>query len=130
MATVNPLVHGYIRMEEPDETEIALLCKDIGSYCSLRGYRLDSIFIDRGVSDDVFARMGFLDLLDAVRLTHAHGVVVPGLDHLSSEAFILDALQRMVAEAGAALYVVYEPNDGSQIAMNGRDLGPAPGAPS
>jgi hypothetical protein len=116
------LVHGYIRMEEPDETEIALMSKDIGSYCMLNDYRLGSIFIDRGVPDDVFARNGFINLLDAVRSTGAHAVVVLTVDHLSLQAFIQDALRRMVEQAHANVLVIYETNGGSAVVEGGHDL--------
>lgn len=130
MAGVKPLAHGYIRMEEPDETEIALMCKDIGSHCTLNGFRLGSIFVDRGVPDDVFARTGFLDLLDALRLTQAHAVVVPEVEHLSRQAFIQDALKRMVEQASAEVLVVYETNGGGPPVEGGRGIGSAPGVSS
>lgn len=108
MVAAKLLVHGYVRMAEPDETAIALACKDIASYCSLSGYQLGRVFVDRGVPDDVFARTGLVNLLGAVRVTGAHAVVVPTLDHLSHDAFVLDALRRMIEQAGAHVLTAYE----------------------
>jgi len=128
VTSAKPLVHGYIRVEWPDETEIAEMCQDISAYCRVNGYQLGKVFVDRGVCDDVFARTRFIDLLDEVRLTQARAVVVPTVDRLSSEAFVQDALKRMVEQASAEVFVVYETNGGGPVADGGRDIGSAPGA--
>lgn len=130
MAGAKPIVHGYVRMEWPDEEEIAEMCADIGAYCEVNEYQLGKVFVDRGVPDDVFARTGFIDLLNLVRLTHANAVVVPAVDHLSSEAFVQDALKRMVEQARAEVLVVYETNGGRPWSEGGRDIDSAPGASS
>jgi hypothetical protein len=130
MTSAKPVVHGYVRMEWPDETEIAELREDISAYCKVNGYRLGEVFVDRGVPDDVFARTGFIDLLDSVRVTQAHAVVVPTVEHLSSEAFVQDALKRMVEHANAELLVVYETNGGGPWFEGGSDIDSAPGASS
>lgn len=114
-APAKPLVHGYVRMDEPDEAEIALLGKDLGLFCRLSGYRLGSVFVDRGVPEEVFARAGFADLLDALRLTGASAVVVPTLDHLSSQAFVQDALVRMVTVVGGRVLVADQVNGGGRF---------------
>lgn len=106
-APAKPLVYGYVRMEEPDEIQIAVLCKDIGTFCALHGYGLGTVFIDRGVPEEVFARTGFTALLDALRLPGAQAVVVPDLEHLSSQAFVQDALTRMVTAVGSQVLVAY-----------------------
>jgi hypothetical protein len=93
-------------MEEPDENEIARLRKGMGKFCSANNYRLSSVFVDRGVPDVVFARTEFTRLLDAARETGAYGVAVPTLNHLSSDAFVQDALVRMVELTGATVLVV------------------------
>jgi hypothetical protein len=122
----SPLVHGYVRMEEPDEVKIAVTCKDLSTFCKVSGYRLGSVFVDRGVADEQFARTGFVDLLATVRLNSAHGVVVPTLDHLSSRAFIRDALKRVVEQLGARVLVAYRANGGTSPQLeHGTDLGPA-----
>jgi hypothetical protein len=123
MADAKSLAHGYVRMEEPDEVRIALLCKNMGTFCAVNGYRLGSVFIDRGVPDDVFARTGFIDLLDAVRLTGAPVVVVPRLDHLSSDSFIQDALIRMVQVAGSRVLEAYQERGSGQGAEIGLGCG-------
>lgn len=125
-----PTVHGYIRVEWPTEVEIELLRRKIGSFCAANGYRLGSVFVDRGVSDDVFARIGFIDLLDEVRNTSACAVVVPTVDHLSSDSFVHDALTRMVQQAKATVLVVNGANDGSRSVAGGRDVGSALGESS
>lgn len=130
MINVKPVALGYVRMEWPDEVEISLMRDDIASYCSLNGYRLGSVFVDRGVPDDVFARTGFIDLLNDVRQTEANAVVVPTVDHLSSDAFVQDALKRMVEQANAEVLVVYETNGGGPSVEGGRDIGSTPGASS
>lgn len=117
-------------MEEPDEMQIALLCKDIGTFCAVNGYRLGSVFIDRGVPDDVFARTGFVDLLDAVRLTGAAAVVVPTLEHLLSDLFLQDALIRMVQVAGGRVLEAYQDSGSGQGAEIEMECGCPPGARS
>jgi hypothetical protein len=110
MASIKPLVYGYLCVEEPDENEIARLRKDMGKFCSANNYRLSSVFVDRGVPDVVFARTEFTRLLDAARETGAYGVAVPTLNHLSSDAFVQDALVRMVELTGATILVVCDLN--------------------
>src|SRR6266511_3613740 len=95
-----PLAYGYVRMEEPDQTRIARFRRDLGMFCELGGFRLGSVFVDRGVSDAQFARTGFADLVDAV--------VVPTLDHLSSHATIRDGLKATVEQLGVQLLVAYD----------------------
>lgn len=110
MTGIKPVVYGYIRVIEPDETEIVRQRNALGKFCSRNDYRLGAIFVDRGVSDEVFARTEFTRLLDAARETGAYGVAVPTLDHLSSDVFVRDALVRMVALTGASMFVVDESN--------------------
>lgn len=112
VTSVKPLVHGYIRMESPDETQIESMRKDIGLYCTLHSYRSGSVFIDRGVPDDVFSRTRFFDLLNEVRETQAHAVVVPTAGHLSSDASVRTTLERMIEHVNARVLVVHEANGG------------------
>lgn len=123
MTDSKSLVHGYVRMEDPDDAQIALLCKDIGTFCAVNGYRLGSVFIDRGVPDDVFARTSFIELLDAVRLTGASAVVVPTLAHLSSDLFLQDSLMRMVQVAGGRVLEAYQDSESGQGAEIGLGCG-------
>jgi len=115
-------------MEWPDGTEIADMCDDIGAYCRVNGYHLGKVFVDCGVPDDVFARTGFIDLLNSVRRTQAQAVVVPTVDYLYSDAFVQDALTRVVEQANATVLVVYETNGGGPPVEGGRDIGPRSGA--
>lgn len=87
-----PLVYGYLCVEEPDETQIAAWSREIAAFCTASGYRLGSIFIDRGISIGSFARGGFVELLAALRLPESFGVVVPSLAQLSTETFVQQAL--------------------------------------
>ena len=124
------LVHGYIRMEEPDEAQIAALRQDLGAFCASSDFRLGLVFIDRGVPGDVFARKGFIDLLEAIRETEAHAVVVPAHDHLSTQDFVCDALIRMAEGAGAKVIVVYEADGANPPLEGGCAIPSAPGAPT
>jgi hypothetical protein len=124
------LVHGYIRMEEPDEAQITAMRMDLGAFCVSSDFRLGLVFIDRGVPGDAFARKGYIDLLDAIRDTEAHAVLVPTLDHLSTQEFVRDALIRMAERAGAKVIVVYEADGANSSVEGGRQIPAAPGAPS
>lgn len=96
---------------------------DLSTFCKLGGYRLGSIFVDRGVADHLFARTGFTDLLATVRLSDTHAVVMPTLDHLSTQVFIRDALKRMIELLGVRVFVAYQV-DGNGLALEeGTDLG-------
>lgn len=105
------LVHGYLCVEEPDDTQMALLCKDMLRFCQMSDFRLGTVFIDRGVPDGVFARIGFSRLLEALHRPEAHAVVVPSLDYLSSQAFVRDALMRMVLLTDSLVLTAYQTND-------------------
>jgi hypothetical protein len=130
-ADPKPLVYGYLCVEEPDEVQISLLCKDMTTFCKLNGYLLGSIYIDRGVRDDSFARAAFTSLLDALRKPDAYAALVPTLDHLSTQEFVRDALQHMVELTGAEVLAVYEINGFTAPPVDGgREVGSAPGAPS
>lgn len=107
---VLPMVYGYLRAEEPDESEIAVLRKEMNRLCAAHGYRLGVVFCDRGVADDTIARTGFTRLLDVLRLPGAHGVVVPTLGHVSSDELVRGALVGMVERTGARLIVGSEVN--------------------
>lgn len=100
-----PLVYGYLCVEEPDEAQIAAWSRDIAAFCTASGFRLGSIFIDRGISVGSFARGGFVELLAALRLPDAFGVVVPSLTQLSPETLIQDALVQMVRLTNSQLFV-------------------------
>jgi len=115
-------------MELPDEVEIESMRKDIALYCTLHSYRSGSVFIDRDVPDDVYSRTRFFDLLHEVRETQAHAVVVPTAGHLSSDASVRNALERMIEHVNAKVFVVYETNGGGPPVEGGRDVDLAPGA--
>lgn len=123
VTSVKPLVHGYIRMELPNETEIESMRKDIGLCCTLHSYRSGSVYIDRGAPDDVYSRTRFFDLLSEVREMQAHAVVVPTAGHLSSDASVRNALERMIEHVNAKVLVVYETNGGGPSFEGGRDVG-------
>lgn len=103
-----PVAYGYVRMEEPDRIQINRFRLDLATFCGLGGYRLVSVFVDRGVTDEQFARTGFTDLVAAVQVAEADAVVVPTLDHLSPHVSIRDGLKAMVEQLGARLLVTYD----------------------
>ena len=38
-----PPVPGYVRIGEPGELQIAMICKDLSTFCKLSGFRLGSL---------------------------------------------------------------------------------------
>ncbi|HEX6341385.1 recombinase family protein [Umezawaea sp.] len=101
------MVYGYIRMEEPDEIEIALLRRDISRYCTDRGLLLGSTFVDRDVRGHEIARTGFTALLDVLTFPDSYGVVVPTVDHLSTNDGIRKVLTTRIVGVGRKLFVIY-----------------------
>lgn len=99
------LVYGYLCVEESDETQVATWARDIAAFATKSSYRLGSIFIDRGVSTGSFVRSGFIELLATLRLPEAYAAVVPSLAHLSTEAFVQQALVHMVQLTDSQLLV-------------------------
>jgi hypothetical protein len=122
-----PLVHGYLCLEQPDG-RVSSLYHDLTAFCQAKGYRLGSIFIDRGLLDGLFVRTGIIRLLEALSRSEAHGVVVPTWHHLSSQAFIRDALIRMVQLIGSRVVVAHRVNCGESQTGSGVDLGAEAGA--
>lgn len=110
----NRTVYGYIRAEEPDETEIALLREEMADYCTKHGYRLASICYDRGADGLEQAGPGFTAALDVLALPTSFGLLVPALGHLSTDQVIRAALTRLVHRTGAKLLVMHAPNGTAQ----------------
>jgi hypothetical protein len=100
----NPLVYGYLCVEEPDETQVAGWCEKVAAFCTASGYRLGSIFIDRGISTG-FARDGLIELLATLRQPEAYAAVVPSLAHLSTDTFLQQVLVHMVQATSSQLLV-------------------------
>lgn len=94
------LVFGYIRREEPDEVEIAGLRAELASFCLGQGFHLGGVFCDRGVTQDVIARIGFTGALDALRVPESYALLVPSREHLSGLEVVERALVRMVNRTG------------------------------
>ena len=119
-----PLVYGYFCLEDSDEARVAVWNRDITDFCVASGYRLGSIFIDRGSS--IYPRGGFVELLAALRLPEAFGVVVPTLAQLSTDTLIQQVLVQMVQLTDKQLFVSQQVNgsDPDVFASDGRD--PAP----
>jgi hypothetical protein len=105
-----PVVYGYLRIDGRDTTALAALCAELTWYCLDNGFELGPVFADRDVADEEYRRAEFGDLLAAVRDSPAETVVVPTLDHLSPQPFVLDALLRSVRLTGTRVLVM----DGSQ----------------
>lgn len=117
MAADNPqlLVYGYIRVEEPDEIEIALLRKEMGEYCQVNALRLASVCCDRGSDGTDLSRPGFTAALDALALPTSHALLVPALGHLSPDGVVREGLMRLVRRTGATLLVMHAPSDVSPV---------------
>ena len=49
--------YAYTRMETPDEIEIALQRKEIGTFCAEQGATLGVVFVDRGMRGDATTRI-------------------------------------------------------------------------
>lgn len=99
--------YGYIRMETPDEIEIALQRREIGTFCAARGLTLGAVFVDRGVQGDVTARLGFTALVDVLSFPDSYAVVVPTLGHLSERPGVRRVLTSRIQGTASRLLVVY-----------------------
>lgn len=106
----DPLVYGYLCVEGADDAQLSTWRAEIAAYCTAFSYRLGSIFIDRGAATDSFTRGGFVELLAALRLPDAFGVVVPSLAQLSAETFVQQALVQMVHLTNSQLLVAQHVN--------------------
>ena len=104
---------GYLLAEVPDEIQIGLWRKEIAAFCEARGHRLALVFVDRGIPHEQVARIGFTALLDALELRATQAVVMPSLDHLSSNNHAIAVLRRSIRRTGTDLVVI----DGEVPAM-------------
>lgn len=109
----NPLVYGYLCVDEPNENQVATWTREISAFANKSGYRLGSIFIDSGDIAKSLARGGFVELLTALRLPEAYAAVVPSLTHLSTDTFLQQVLVHMVQLTGSQLLVSSITNGGS-----------------
>lgn len=101
------LVYGYVRAQEPDENEIALLRKEMSEYCKANDYRLATVCCDRGSDGTEWGPASFTAALDALSLPSTLGLLVPALGHLSTDALVRDGLVRLVRRTGAKLLVLH-----------------------
>ena len=99
-------VYGYLLAEVPDEIQIGQWRKEIAAFCEARGHRLALVFVDRGIPHEQVARIGFTALLDALALRATQAVVVPSLDHLSSDNHAIAVLRRSIRRTGTDLVVI------------------------
>lgn len=99
------LVHGYLCVKGPDEAQVAAWTREITDFVLRSGYQPGSIFIDRGEAIGGLSRSGFIEVLTALRLPDAYGVVVPSLAHLSSDSFTQQVLIHMVQLTDSQLLV-------------------------
>jgi hypothetical protein len=104
--TPTQMVYGYVRVEEPDEIEIALLRKEMADYCVANNYQLATVCCDRGGDSTEWSRAGFTAALDALALPSTYGLLVPALGHLSTDPIMRDGLVRLVKRTGARLLVL------------------------
>jgi DNA invertase Pin-like site-specific DNA recombinase len=98
--------YGYLLAEMPDEVQIGLWRKEIATFCEARGHRLALIFVDRGLPHEQVARIGFTALLDVLELRTTQAVVIPSLDHLSSDNHAIAVLRRTIRRTGTKLIVI------------------------
>lgn len=101
---------GYLFAQNPDEIEIAAWRVEVVQFCRENGFRLRSMFIDRGSTGDEVRRPGLSGLLDVLRLPDTHGVVVPHPEHLSADDEKLDSLCEAIRRTGSK--VIYMNRDG------------------
>lgn len=109
------MVYGYLRAEEPDETEIALLRKEMAAYCQAHGYQLAGVCCDRGSDGTELARPGFIAALDSLALPTSYALLIPELGHLSGHNVVREGLTRLVRRAGAKLLVMHAPKGAQQV---------------
>lgn len=100
------VMYGYIRMEEPDEIEIALLRKQMAILAAAHECRLGAVFIDRQVPADAVARMGFTALVDVLSFPDTFGVVVPTFDDLSTQSGLRNVLKERITSAACKLFAL------------------------
>ncbi|TWP45816.1 hypothetical protein FKR81_38245 [Lentzea tibetensis] len=106
------VVYGYVLAPIPDELEIAALHMEIVHFCASAGYRLEHVFTDREVPDDVVVRPGFAALLEALELPASHAVVVPHVDHISTDNRARAELYRQIRRTASVVIDVHdEPDD-------------------
>jgi hypothetical protein len=104
------VVYGYLRAEEPDDSEIARLSKEMSAYCTDRGYQFASVCCDRQCTGLALRRPGFTAALDALALPTSLGLLVPALRHLSTDEEVRESLIRLVRRTGATLFVLQAPD--------------------
>lgn len=100
-----PLVYGYLCIEQPNEPQVTAWSREIAAFCTTSGYRLGSVFVDRGIATGSFTRGGFIELLAALRLPTAYAVVVPSLAQLSAETCVQQVLVHTVQLTNSQLLV-------------------------
>lgn len=99
--------YGHIRMEKPDEIEIALQRKEIWAFCAAQGLTLGAVFVDRGLLGDTTMRLAFTALLDVLCFPDSYAVVVPTLEHLSERPGIREVLASRIRGTASRLLAVY-----------------------
>lgn len=120
-----PVAVGYLRAEQPDEALITGWREEIASFCAGRGYRLATVYCDRGYDGSEMARPGFAGLLDALAVPACTAAVVLAVDHLSLDDIVQDTLQRHIRRTGADLLIVRTSYDGADMTRSGTDRTPA-----
>jgi hypothetical protein len=105
-----PPAIGYIRLDDHDDNEFAVLLKDIATCCLREGLRLIRTFYDQGNDGSTLARPGVVELRQALQYMPGLVVIVPTLDHLSPADSIRSPLLLMIHKFGGKLLVANEPN--------------------
>jgi hypothetical protein len=103
-----PPAIGYIRVDEPDEGEIAAHLKTIAACCLREELRLVRTFCDQGYDGSQLARPGIVEMRQTLLDTSGLVVIVPTLDHLSPVDSIRSPLTIMIHRLGGRLLVATE----------------------
>jgi DNA invertase Pin-like site-specific DNA recombinase len=98
---VKPLIYGYMRLRgdepESDIRQMELVLKD---YAEREGYCLATIFYE----EDNGTRSAFEELIEELKRSEAHCVIVPAIEHLSGHALLrISMIVRLEEMAGASV---------------------------
>lgn len=102
-----PLVYGYVRSTRRRQ-QVALYRRVLERYCQRERLRLCTVYVDRGVADDVVVRPGLAGLCDVLRLPDSFAAVLVSMSHLSRDDRIAERLLEQVRSTGARLLFIRE----------------------
>jgi hypothetical protein len=97
-----PLVYGYVHATQ-QMRHVATCRRVLERYCQRERLRLCTVFVDRGVADDVVVRPGLVGLCDVLRLPDSFAAVLVSMSQLSQDDHIADRLVEQIRRTGARL---------------------------